>query len=109
MFNLCFAEALSDGLPVDDIPDGIKVLCLAVLVLQVVGVLPGVNAEQRDERSSDGVLVGARHQAQRAALLVLDQPCPAAALNPSQSRICLLPERVKGTEIGVDGVLFERS
>ena len=68
------SEALLDGLPVDDIPDGGEVLGLAVLVLEarqmvstgkgpskqeflLVGVLPSVNTEQRLELADDGVLV----------------------------------------------------
>lgn len=67
-------EALLNGLPVDDIPDGREVLDLAVLVLEammwsvladscmewgflLVGVLPSVNAEQRLELTDNRVLV----------------------------------------------------
>lgn len=50
-------EALLSSLPVDNVPDGVKVLGLAVLVLQVVGVLPGVDSEDRSELADNGVLV----------------------------------------------------
>ncbi len=93
------------GLPVDDIPDGVEVLGLAVLVLQVVGVLPGINAQQGDERAGNGVLVGTSHQSEGAALLVLHQPRPAASLDSGQRGVCLLAEGVDGSEIGVDSFL----
>ena len=93
-------------LPVDHIPNRIKVLGLAVLILQVVGVLPGVDAKQRHVRPRDGVLVGARHQAQGARRLVLDQPRPAAALDARERRVGLLAEGVEGAKIRVDGFLL---
>src|SRR5262249_7565716 len=40
-------QAIGDGLPVDDAPPGIDVVRPLVLVLQVVGVLPHVDAEDR--------------------------------------------------------------
>jgi hypothetical protein len=33
----CLLEALLSGLPVDDVPDGLEILSLAVLVVKVVG------------------------------------------------------------------------
>jgi hypothetical protein len=33
----CLLEALLSGLPVNDVPDGLEVLGLAVLVVEVVG------------------------------------------------------------------------
>ncbi len=32
--------AIADGLPVDDVPPGLEILGAAVLILQVIGVLP---------------------------------------------------------------------
>jgi hypothetical protein len=99
-------EPLSHRLPVDHVPDGIEVLGLAVLVLEVVRVLPGVDAEQRSVGAADGVLVRARDDAEGAALLVLDQPRPAAALNACQRRVQLLAEGVEGAEVAVDRALL---
>lgn len=50
-------ETLLGGLPVKHIPDGLKVLGLAVLILKVVCVLPCVDTENRSILSHDGVLV----------------------------------------------------
>ena len=44
---------LLNGVPVDDVPPGLEIFGPAVLVLQVVGVLPHVDAEQRDVRVRD--------------------------------------------------------
>lgn len=77
--NLC-GEALLHSLPVDNLPDGLEVLGLAVLVLQTVecvcisycspaldgraskgylliSMLPGVNAKKRLELTNNRVLV----------------------------------------------------
>ncbi len=40
-------EALRDLVPVDDVPERVEVVGALVLVLQVVGVLPDVDAEER--------------------------------------------------------------
>src|SRR4051794_29616199 len=71
-------EALPDLVPVDDVPPGVEVLRAPVLVLEVVGVLPHVVAEQHRVPLGDRrVLVrGARHAEPRA---VVDQPRPAGA------------------------------
>ncbi len=67
-------KTLGDVAPVDDLPDGAEVLGLAVLVLEVVGVLPGINAHQRLEVAGDGVLVCASDEAEGTRGLVLDVP-----------------------------------
>jgi hypothetical protein len=100
-----FLEALGDGAPVDDVPDGAEVLGLAVLVLQVVGVLPGVDAQQGLEVARDGVLVRAGDEAERARRLVLDEPGPAGALDAGEGRVGLLLEVLERAEVFVDGGL----
>lgn len=102
------AEPLGHGLPVDHVPDGAEVLGLAVLVLQVVGVLPGVDAQQGDQVAGDGVLVRAGDQAQGARLLVLGDPGPAAALNAGEGGVGLLDEGRVGAEVALDGFLLAR-
>lgn len=87
--HLCL-ESLRNSLPVDDIPNRAEVFGLSVLVLQVVGVLPSVDTEQRNQVAGNRVLVRACDKAQRAALLILRQPRPTAALDASESRVGLL-------------------
>lgn len=50
-------ESLLASLPVDHFPDRSKVLGLAVLVLEVVGMLPSINADNGLVLADDGVLV----------------------------------------------------
>lgn len=100
--RLCLLEALADRLPVDDVPDGREVLGLAVLVLQVVGVLPGVNAEKGDEGARDGVLVGAGDEGQGARGRVLGEPGPAGALDAGESGVELLDKGLGGAKVLLD-------
>lgn len=104
-YQRLFLEALGDGTPVDDVPDGAEVLGLAVLVLQVVGVLPGVDAHEGLEVAADGVLVGTDGEAEGARGLVLDEPGPAGALDASKGRVGLLLEVLKGAKVLVDSSL----
>lgn len=105
---LGLAEPLGHSLPVDNVPDGAEVLGLAVLVLQVVGVLPGIDAQQGDQVAGDGVLVGTGDQAQRAGLLVLGDPGPAAALDTGEGGVGLLHEGGIGAEVALDRFLWAR-
>ena len=72
-------EGVRHVVPVDDVPEGVEVGGALVLVLQVVGVLPDVDAEQRRLAVGDRrVLVRGRGD-REAAGGVLDQPGPAGA------------------------------
>ena len=102
--NLC-GEALLHSLPVDNLPDGLEVLGLAVLVLEVVGVLPGVDAEEGLVVAGDGVLVGAGDDGEVARGLVLDEPGPAGALDAGEGGVGLLLEVFEGAEVLLDGGL----
>lgn len=104
-FSLRTFQSLSYGAPVDDVPDGLEVLGLAVLVLQVVGVLPGVDTQQGDLVAGDGVLVGLGDDLQGAGLLVLDEPGPAAALDAGERGVDLGLQGAEGAEVLVDGGL----
>lgn len=61
--HVSLLKALGDIGPVDDFPDGAKVFGLAILVLQVVGVFPRVDAHERFEVADDGILIGSGDQA----------------------------------------------
>lgn len=115
-------EALLSGLPVDDVPDGVEVLGLAVLVLEaskivsgrgridggafdlLVGVLPGINTKDRSELANDSVLVSVGLDLNSTSLSVLDQPSPARTLNAGQSSVELLLHGVEAAEVRVDGL-----
>src|SRR5271170_5200025 len=71
-------EALVDLVPVDGVPPGGEVVGALVLVLEVVGVLPDVVAEDGVEALGEGVvLVGGGEDGELAALE--DEPAPAGA------------------------------
>lgn len=80
-------------LPVDHIPDGREVFCLAVLVLQVIGMLPGINTQKWRVLADHRVLVGIRPDLDLASFVVLDEPCPSAPLDACQRSI----------ELGLEG------
>jgi hypothetical protein len=88
-------QPLLRGLPVDNIPNSREVLRLAVLVLQIVRVLPRINAENRAELADHRVLVGVRLDADVARLHVLHQPRPAGALDACQRGVELALQLVE--------------
>ena len=97
-------EALVDLLPVDGVPPGGEVVRATVVVLEVVGVLPDVVAEDGVEAlQMRVVLVGSGDDLQLAALP--DEPAPAGAELLGGGFIELLGEVGKGTEVSVDLLL----
>ena len=66
-------EAVSNSLPVDNLPDGLEVVRADVLILQVVRMLPDINAQQGDQacRGLEGILVGGRGDFKTLKLLVV--------------------------------------
>src|SRR6266851_297825 len=89
--------ATADLVPVHDVPEGVDVLRPPVLVLEVVGVLPDVEAEDRrvatDERR---VLV--REAVDDQALADGHQPRPAAAEVVHSDGVKLALELLEGAE-----------
>src|SRR5690349_16548649 len=76
----------SNLLPVDDLPECSDVFGTAVLILEIVGMLPDVQPEQRclaDRYRT--VLVRRRNDFQ--ALFADDQPCPTTAESRSGCRV----------------------
>lgn len=67
-------------------------------------MLPGIDTENRADLADDGVLVGIRLDANAASLHVLNQPCPATALNASKGCVELLLEGVEAAVAVVDGL-----
>lgn len=66
-------EPAGDVVPVGNVPNGLYVGGAHVFILQVVGMLPDVNAEEGDQTSGglQGVLVGQSRQLELAGLLVV--------------------------------------
>src|SRR5690554_1285811 len=99
------AAALDLG-PVDDLEERGDVVRAAVLVLQVVGVLPHVQAQDGGVARADVlhqrvVLVGTVLHCQ-LAVAVHGQPGPAAAETPLGGGGELLLERVEPPQVAVD-------
>lgn len=67
-------------------------------------MLPRVNAENGAELANDRVLVRVRLDADGVRLDVLDQPCPAAALDAGKGSVELLLEGIEAAVAGVDGL-----
>ncbi len=77
--------AAGDLIPVDHVPPGVKVLGAAVLILEIVGVLPNIVAHDRVQTVHKwAVLVGSGDDLE-FAILVEHEPRPsrAEALNAS--------------------------
>src|SRR4051794_24618397 len=80
-------EALAHCIPVDGIPPGGDVIRSPVLILQIVGMLPHVEPQERSTALHDrGVLVRGTGDLKLAT--VGDKPCPTAA----EARGCCLGE-----------------
>lgn len=91
--------------PVDDVPDGVEVIGLLVLVLQVVRVFPSINAHKRNIVTDNRVLIHSSDDLKCAGGLVLDQPRPAAALDAGEGRVDLFLHVLKRTKVPLDGRL----
>ena len=80
LLRLC--QALGDIGPVENVEDGVNVRAAQVLVLQVVRVLPNVNAEQghQTSRRLQRILVLASRHLELGGALVPAEPAPAGAL-----------------------------
>src|ERR671916_186739 len=99
-------EAAFGLFPVDHVPPGVHVLQTCVLVVEIVGVLPEVETDDRQPALHQGrVPVRRRLDAQRA-VGGGDEPGPARAEERSWGRDAppLLLHRLEGAEGGVDGV-----
>src|SRR6478672_3357781 len=96
-------ETLRDLVPVDHVPPRLEVVRALVLVLEVVGVLPHVDPDQRRlSRGDRRVLVGRARHGELGA--VVHQPGPAAAELPDARGVHLLLELVEPPEGLVDAV-----
>ena len=104
----CGLVALGDAAPIDDVPPALDVRGPPVLVLEVVGVLPDVDAEQRRQAGHQRrVLVGRRRDGQTCP--VMDQPRPPAAKTPGCGRGHLTLELVDGSKGRLDRIVERTS
>ena len=100
-------EAVVDGLPVDDVPPCGEVIWPAVVVGEVVGVLPDVVAKDGVMTLREGVILvggGDDFELGGVAGAFEHQPSPAGAKLLGSGFIELLFKVVKGAEGDVDEV-----
>src|SRR5579864_416950 len=91
----CLSETFIDFVPVHNVPPGFQVIGPAVLVLQVISVLPHVVAQDGEIAVAQGiVLVGGRSHFELSALGA-HQPRPAAAKLP---KACLFKSLLEFVE-----------
>ena len=102
-------EAAVDLVPIHQGPPGLDVVRPAVLILEVVGVLPDVEAQQRRSPLDAGqihqgvVLVGGAGDGE-LAIGAADQPGPAGAEAARRRLVERRLHRFQGTEAGGDGL-----
>src|SRR6266566_2068755 len=87
--------------PVDNIPPGIEVLRTAVLIFEVIGMLPHVVTQDRIETVRQGViLVGGGNDSE--AIATQNKPGPAGAKALHASIIECSLERIERAKLGID-------
>jgi hypothetical protein len=86
-FHNILLQSSLHSLPVDHIPNSIKVFCLAILILQVVRMLPSINTQQRGELAYNWILVCICADQDLTRFVIFDEPSPAAALNTGERGI----------------------
>src|SRR5271170_3802822 len=101
LVSLCGGEAHVDLVPVDGVPPGGEIVGALVLVLEVVGVLPDVVAEDGVVTLRDGAILVRRGDDFQLAALE-DQPAPAGAELLRGGFVEELLEVFKGAEVGLD-------
>ena len=98
-------ETLCNVVPVEDVPDGLDVIRLDVLVLHVESVLPHIQHQQWGElHGGVALLVGQLLNEQAASNVVVTQHGPAGTLQAvcCCGEVCL--ELLEGTEVAVDSL-----
>src|ERR1039458_5043220 len=102
-FATLTVKAVLDFLPVHHVPPGRQIVRAAVLILQIVGVLPYVAAEHDVLAFHDGAIL-VRRGCNLHALRRLQQPRPAGT-EPAHARgVELFLERVEAAEGPDDGL-----
>src|ERR1017187_2553918 len=96
-------KAVLDFLPVHHVPPGRQIVGTAVLILQIVGVLPYVAAEHDVLAFHDGAVL-VRRGSNLHARRRLQQPGPAGAEPAHAGRVELFLKRVEAAEGPDDGL-----
>ena len=96
-----------NGIPVDNVPNSTDVIGSDVSVIDVVGVLPDINTQQRFESSSSlqWILVWEGDNVDDLGLWAKCKPPPSASLNSNSLGRDLGHHVLVASESGVDGFL----
>jgi len=86
------------------VPDSGEIVGLDVLVLEVEGVLPDINADEGDVRKKR-ILVGGSRDFQNTVLGIESEPTPAAALDAESLGVEILYQGLQRSKVAHDGVL----
>src|SRR5438876_9629376 len=89
---------LCDGVPIHPVPPSLKVIGASVLVIEIVGVLPGVDAEDRRVAIHQRTVLIWRRNTFELSILVFNQPHPPATKTAHASSSKLLFEFIKAAE-----------
>lgn len=86
-FHMLLPQSSLNSFPINYIPNSIKIFCLTILILQIVRMLPSINAQQRGELAYHWILVCICADQDLTRLIVFDEPGPAAALDTGERGI----------------------
>ena len=96
------SEAFADEIPVDDILEGFEVIGSAILVFEVIGVLPDIETEDGDSAGGVGaILIGEGFDGE--FLVFINQPSPATSEDFEGGGGIVFLKFGEASEGGVDG------
>src|SRR5436190_4968494 len=93
---------LRHRVPVHNVPPRFEIIGAAVLIFQVIGVLPHIDAEDGRVPVHQRAVLIWRGNDFKTSILILDEPCPAAAEAAHTSSSNFLFEIIKAAERGID-------
>lgn len=96
------AEALGDGVPVDELPVCLEVVRAAVAVIDVVRMFPDIGGQQRDVGGRQRRCRGGRIDDVEATVRFLDEPSPAGTEIAGRGSVERLLEFVERAPLRVD-------
>ena len=99
----CLFHPLTHRFPVYYAPEGIDVVGAFVLIIQVVGMLPNVEAQQRGQSCAYGIASVRFFGDVQLAVLINRQPCPARTEQSDCCRVEFLLEILETAEVAFDG------
>ena len=95
-------QPVGHNLPVDDLPNGLHMVGATIEIVDVVGMFPHVDAQQRRLIIAQRIAGIALFANDQTAILLLSQPCPSRA-KERESGLCeLLFKGVEAAKIAIN-------